>query len=123
MIISGRISEYERDMDNIGFCKWESDALGYGYGSGEKHALGALKSFFACFDHQYDYRDLESNLGGGIAWLLINLLCHEDVLEYGTSPRFGWLTSKGEELRDFISSHSVDELTDIIEDHTNEYAG
>lgn len=94
------------------FTDWEADAFGYGYGTGEEYIIPALHWFFSNLadDRSYDHRNLEARFGPLAAWLLINTLCREDILEYGTSPRFGWLTVKGERLRDFVKSKTADEL-------------
>ena len=94
------------------FSDWEGSAFGYGYGTGEAFTIPALKMFFSRLreNRLYEYTDLETMYGGLAAWLLINILCNEDILEYGTSPRYGWLTDKGERLRDFIQSKTGDEL-------------
>ena len=99
------------------FVDWECEAFGFGYGSGEEHTLGALRDFFEALHADddgrrrlYDYGDLESALGPRVAWLMINLLCHQDIIEYGTSPRFGWLTTEGERLRDYVLGKSLNDL-------------
>lgn len=101
------------------FIDWESTAFGYGYGSGEPHTLAALKAFFAAFEPDcrgYDYVKLEEAVTPTVAWLLINTLAKHnlDIIEYGTSPRFGWLTSHGEALKAYVDSKSVDQLVDLI---------
>ena len=98
------------------FSDWEGDTFGFGYGSGEEHILPALRTFFEAFKEDkrsYDYRDLEEACGPATAWLLINALCRVRCIEYGTSPRFAWLTKEGERVRDFVLSHSFDELGEI----------
>ena len=94
------------------FADWEMHLFGYGYGSGEPHVLGALKRFLALCPEKgsYDYQKLEAELGGTTAWLLINALCHADLLEYGTSPRGAWLTATGRRLKAFVDARSVEEL-------------
>ncbi|MGM4997860.1 hypothetical protein AB8A05_04280 [Tardiphaga sp. 538_B7_N1_4] len=103
------------------FIDWESSAFGFGYGTGEEHVLGALKAFFAAFgDHEnpnaYDYEKLETAVTPTVAWLLINRLCKHDVdiIEYGTSPRFGWLTENGIALKAFVDSKSVGDLETLV---------
>jgi hypothetical protein len=101
------------------FVDWESSAFGLGYGTGDEHVLRALKSFFAAFGNEdrpnsYDYRKLEAAVTPAVAWLLINRLCQTDIIEYGTSPRFAWLTPEGEALKAFIDSRSVEELEGIV---------
>lgn len=100
------------------FADWESHAFGYGYGTGEEHVLRVLKAFVAAIGrddapHAYDYQALEAAVTAPVAWLLINRLCQVDAIEYGTSPRYGWLTQEGEALRKFIDSKTVEELETI----------
>jgi hypothetical protein len=52
-----------------------------------------------------------------VAWLLINHLCQLDIIEYGTSSRFGWLTAEGESLKAFVASKTADELAEIACNH------
>lgn len=101
--------------DNDFFTDWENDTFGYGYGTGEVFTIKALKEFFDLLEdnHSYNYEILEKHFGGLSTWLLINILCHADILEYGTSPRFGWITKKGEWLRDFMKDKSVDDLYEL----------
>lgn len=98
------------------FRQWESRVFGYGYGNGEWPILSVVKVFFDNLDDgkRYDFRTLEKKLGETVTWLLINALCREDVIEYGTSPRFGWLSPCGEFVRDFVKSKTPDELYEII---------
>lgn len=103
---------------NKNFADWESTAFGFGYGTGEGHVLAALKTFFETVRERdgsqvYDYRELEAAMPPATAWLLINRLCQIDVIEYGTSPRFAWLTEEGRRLKEFITSKTVDELEAI----------
>lgn len=97
------------------FTDWEQSVFGYGYGSGEKYIAEALKKFFElCPDSgNYDYEVFEKSLGQTVTWLLINTLCRADILEYGTSPRFGWLDDKGRELKKFFDSKTIDELENL----------
>lgn len=105
------------------FADWESTAFGFGYGTGEEPVLRALKGFFDCIgieaggstERGYNYERLEESLGAAVAWLLINRLCQIDVIEYGTSPRFAWLTGEGEALKAFIDQHTVAELEEICQ--------
>lgn len=105
------------------FRDWENATFGYGYGSGEEHILTALKSFFSLLENNrsYDHRVLEKELGPQVTWFLINTLCHEDIIEYGTSPRSGFLSEKGRLLRDFLSTRTVDELYQIIFDGNDDH--
>lgn len=96
------------------FSDWESHAFGFGYGSGEPHIIPALRTFLDnCNEvngRGYDFEKLERALTPAVAWLLINALCKVDILDYGTSPRYGWLTEQGERLRAFVLSKTDDDL-------------
>jgi hypothetical protein len=106
------------------FADWEGSAFGFGYGSGEEHVLPAVKTFFACVSvdgdpRGYDYRVLEREMTPTVAWLLINRFCAFDVeiIEYGTSPRHGWLTEHGDRLKAYVDSKTIDELIEVVTDH------
>lgn len=103
------------------FADWESSIFGFGYGSGEEYTIPALKRFMElCIPNDsgnnpscYDFQILEKELTPTVAWLLINILCHDDIIEYGTSPRFGWLTDRGNLLKDYIQNHTIDQLYEV----------
>jgi hypothetical protein len=94
------------------FIDWENHVFGFGYGTGERYTIGALKNFLAEVPSRgaYDYVVLNAAVGADVAWLLINILCRHDIIEYGTSPRYGWLTPQGTALKEFILSRSLDDL-------------
>lgn len=96
------------------FTDWEADTFGFGYGTGEAFIIPALRKFLELCNRGpscgYHHSDLEGELGGAVAWLLINALCDVDIIDYGTSPRGGWLTSKGMRLREFVLARSVEDL-------------
>jgi len=108
------------------FQDWEAKTFGFGYGTGEPHIIEALRMFFTlCPTREagcrtYDYKALEHALTPTVAWLLINVLGHADVIEYGTSPRYAWLTPKGYRLREFVLSKTSDELVNIVCNHREE---
>lgn len=109
------------------FRDWESSVFGYGYGTGEDHTVPALKQFFTSigreeFPNGYDCSVLEATLGPVVAWLLINILCKDDIIEYGTSPRYGWLTPHGVRLRQFIDSKTAEQLIEIVSDFDENYS-
>lgn len=102
------------------FYDWHSNAFPYGYGAGESHTLPAVKKFFALCRHddsreseystpKYDFRELETELGPVVAWMLINCM----PIKYGVSPRFGWLNVAGRNLKRFFDNHSEDQLYEI----------
>lgn len=103
------------------FTDWENHVFGYGYGTGEEYTLKALKDFMDCmekskFDEEilvYDHKNLYKSLGTMCTWLMINTLNHADILEYGTSPRFGWFTKKGRKLYDYLKTKTVADLYNL----------
>jgi len=106
------------------FSDWESEVFGFGYGSGDDHVIRALKGFLSMCTPKnegsqpsYDYRELEGLLSPATAWLLINILCRHgvNIIEYGSSPRFGWLTKEGRALQTFLAAHTVEELVSFID--------
>lgn len=105
------------------FADWEGEVFGFGYGSGEEHVIGALKIFMEAIPDDpehgygaYDYENLEKLLGPTTAWLLINVLCQADILDYGTSPRYAWLSRPhGAALHAFVKAHTVDELVTMTD--------
>lgn len=105
---------------DLHFYDWESHVFGFSYGSGEPHILPALRAFFeACpEDDAYDFEVLEAKLTPAVAWLLINVLNRPGVraLNYGSSPRYGFLTREGKALRTFMLSKTVDQLIEIVTD-------
>ena len=104
----------ERDIDQD-FVDFMGAYFGYGYGSGEEYWFPAIKKFFELLEEErnYDHEKLTKELGGLGAWSLINTFCEADILDYGTSPRHGWLSEKGERLRDYLADKSVDDLIGI----------
>ena len=94
------------------FASWEESAFRFGYGTGEKYFLRALKGFMQAVpeDEPYDYKQIERVLGSTVAWLMISVLCREGIIEYGTSTRFGWLSKAGKALRAYLSGKTVNEL-------------
>lgn len=105
-----------RTLDSY-FTDWVHEVFGFGYGTGERPILTALKDFLALCPESgcYDYEVLEKGVTPTVAWLLINGLCDHDVdvFEYGTSPRYAWLTNKGKRLKAFVASKTVDELIEL----------
>jgi hypothetical protein len=99
------------------FTDWESHVFGYGYGTGEEFIIPALRQFLElCARTEnggYHHEKLSAVLTPTVAWLLINILCDADIIEYGTSPRGGWLTSKGQRLKEFVLARTVDELLEL----------
>lgn len=109
------------------FRDWENHAFGYGYGTGEPYTLAAIKMFLENCNHTenhgYDHQKLEAILGPVVTWLLISRFCQLMLINYGGSPRGGWLEGPGVLLKEFVSKHTVEELVEIVTDFTPmEYA-
>lgn len=108
------------------FIDWESNLFGFGYGTGEEYTLNALKDFLGlCKPYGesafYDHEELEAKLGATAAWLLINTLCHDDLIDYGTSPRYGWLTERGVLLKEFVDRHTAERLCEMVDVDCGDY--
>jgi hypothetical protein len=105
-------------FDDKRFRAWEMKVFGCGYGTGEEHTLSALKVFLTAVPEEgtYDFQKLEAAVTPTVAWLLISTLCHANIIEYGTSPRFGWLTPKGHALRAYVEARSVEQMYDVLMD-------
>src|SRR5687768_3404950 len=97
------------------FIDWEHNVFGYRHGTGEPYTLNVLVDFFKymSLDGAYCYDEMEDLLGAEQFWLLVNILVHQDILEYGTSPRTAWLTDKGKLLKRYLSGKSVYELYEL----------
>lgn len=106
------------------FADWEAVAFGFGYGTGEEHVLPALRAFLAAVPETgcYDHERLGYEVTPTVAWLLINALCHVNAIEYGTSPRCGWLTECGREVQAYVTRRSNDALYENCTSRGEEYA-
>lgn len=99
------------------FIDWQAEIFGYGYGTGEQYYLPALHTFFSTLKdgRSYTSRDLEEKLGPLGAWMLICALCKDKVINYGSSPRVGFIDHRPEvdALRDYVVAHTPDQLYEI----------
>lgn len=100
------------------FIDWEAHVFGFGYGTGEDYTIPALKALFAAVGDErgtrcYDHEALAKAVTPTVAWLLINTLAKAGMLEYGSSPRYGWLTPEGEALQAFLAAMSNDRLIEL----------
>lgn len=104
------------NKEDLYFCDWESRVFGAGYGSGERPIMEALKTFFNLLENErnYDHEVLEKELGKTVTWLLINALDKGNVIEWGTSARYGWLTSCGELLRRYVKNKTTEQLYEVL---------
>ena len=98
------------------FIDWFAENFSYGYGDGEQYIIPALKGFLEVCPESgnYNYEDIENKIGKAETWFLMNTLCGENFLEYGTSPRFGWLDEKGKLLKKYLAEKTADELYDLV---------
>jgi len=108
------------------FIDWENHVIGYGYGTGEGHTIGALRAFFSAIGddrgpHCYNFAKIEKAVGPAVCWLLISALCRADIIEYGTSTRYGWLTDKGKRLQAFLADRSAEQLAALCTGYGEEY--
>jgi len=97
------------------FYDWETHVFGYGYGSGECHIIPALQKIMELVPESgcYNYEEFEKSLSPVVAWLFINILCKNNIFEYGTSPRYGWLTESGKELKIYLKGMSEFNSPDV----------
>lgn len=107
------------------FIDWESHVFGYGYGSGEEHTIPLIKAFLECCKTDkngiYDYRELEATIGAPQTWLMINALCHANIIEYGSSPRFGFLSNHGSSLKKFTDAQDPFDLVSYVTEVDEDY--
>lgn len=108
----------EKTIDDY-FCDWESDTFGYGYGTGEDFTIPALQQFIGSIPESgcYDYKDLpkKSGLSELETWLFINIMCEANIIEYGTSPRYGWLSKCGKRLKEYLEDKAPESIFHIID--------
>lgn len=115
-------------MNDIEFCRWEGDCFGFGYGTGESFVIEALCDAMKVIplEGAYNHEDIQREVGGKVCWLLINALCKypgdkrlakDSIIEYGTSPRFGFLSSFGRELKEFMEGKTAGQLVDILDNY------
>lgn len=103
------------------FIDWYGEAFGYGYGTGDVYYCKALVEFFNSVKPKdggnsftYDYEELEKAMGAAEAWFTINELCKQDLIDYGTSPRYAWLSYTGEQMYQFLKGKTADELYELV---------
>lgn len=101
------------------FTAWHNEIFPFGYGTGEEHTVYALREFMLATElsdsgnYAYEYDKIEKKIGKVACWMLINILCKCDIIEYGSSPRFAWLTKNGSSLRNFLAKKTLEELYDL----------
>jgi hypothetical protein len=110
------------------FRDWFHEPFGYGYGTGEESILYQLRALVELLhwnengeNFTYKYDELEAGLGEATAWLLINALCKNGDIDYGTSPRFGWFYGHAKRLIDYIKNHEVDDMYETVAGYDQDY--
>lgn len=109
------------------FRDWFHEPFGYGYGTGETSILAQLRGMVELLHdkdgdmYTYSHEELEAGLGEATAWLLINALCKNDDIDYGTSPRFGWFYGHGKTLIDYIKAHEVEDMYETVANYDSDY--
>lgn len=105
-------------ITNKHFIDWFDENIGFGYGTGEHYTTKALKGFLdKCNKSEngaYDYEVIEKAIGKGETWFLMAIFGKADIIEYGTSPRYGWLTERGLLLKEFVKDKTDEELYEIV---------
>jgi len=126
--MEGEVKDWPwKSLDNY-WSDWHDSLFPFGYGSGEPHIIPPLRQFLALCEVRhsggapsYEYEKAEQEISPAVTWFIINALCKADAIEYGSSPRFGWLTPKGVRLRDYVLTKTADELVALActrgEDH------
>lgn len=110
------------------FRDWFHEPFGYGYGTGEESILAQLKALTVLLHdidkdmYTYQHKELEDGLGEATAWLLINALCKNGDIDYGTSPRYGWFYGHSKKLIDYIKDHEVDDMYEIVANYDSDYS-
>jgi hypothetical protein len=111
-------NQQDKRITDKDFIDWESHVFGYGYGTGEQYTIEGLRIFFELCNENtgtaYDHEKLEERMTAPTTWLFINILCKAGIIEYGTSPRHGWLTKAGEMLKDYMLSKTFNELYEMV---------
>jgi len=96
------------------------------YGSGEQYVVPALKEFLSYYKREafapLGIDEFVTNLSQpplatltpATIWMLVNTLNAFDILDYGTSPRYGWLTDQGFELKKYLDDNTVEHILDVL---------
>ena len=121
------MSQHSKELRNY-FYDWYADVFGFGYGTGDEYYCRDLLGFFMALGlkdapsiYSYNHGVLEDRLGKQGAWYIINQLCKSGVIEYGTSPRNGWLTSRGKLMNQVIGEFNHDTLYEFVMSHDDDY--
>lgn len=114
------------------FIDWESETFGFGYGTGEEYVLPTLKRFLEAMPDMaedgvgastncYDHELLSFQFTPVVAWLMLNALGQAGLIDYGTSPRYGWLSETGIALRRYVAARTIEQLHEILERDDGEH--
>lgn len=99
-------------LDIAKFQSLYSEQLGWGNYGSEQALCVSLKDFLDSIplDCGYDHELLATKVGAAFAWSLIYQFVALGWINYGTSPRYGWLEGDGVWLKAFVATRSADDL-------------
>lgn len=98
------------------FIDWFAEHISHGYGTGEQYTIPCLKLFLENCpeDGNYDFEVIQNVVGKAETWFLMSIFGKTDVINYGTSPRYGWLDDKGKLLKQYVDGKTVDALYGLV---------
>jgi hypothetical protein len=84
------------------------------YGEMDSFLGDYLKDFFSREIRDVGFSD-DNSINNVTWWFCISWLVSIDCIEYGTSPRGGWLTEKGEALKKYVleNENPIEKLIEI----------
>lgn len=93
-----------------------------GYGTGEQYTIPIMYKFMELLaERSYDFQVMSVAFGEVTTWVLIELLARCDLIDWGTSSRFGWITERGEQLRDMMRKFTQEEMYEIVTAIPNDF--
>ncbi len=94
--------EYHSDDDKFMSEILDNSPLLF-YGEFEVYLNKFMKMIFQHEFREYGFGDIKmDDISQTAYWFLISWLESQNMFEYGTSPRGGWLTEKGERFKKII---------------------
>lgn len=95
---------------------FENDSLLF-YGEFEEYLNNFLQTIFKNDLKRYGFEEIKTSDEFRVAyWFLLSWLDTKNMFEYGTSPRGGWLTEKGERFKQLVITNDnvLDTYQEII---------
>lgn len=78
-------------------------------------ALLRLLRLHPLYDHHDEFEEWMPD--SGISYLILYWLCDQGLTEHGGSVLGGWLTEKGEAIRDALAREETDQFKALFEPH------